>query len=102
MVPLLAIVFAFDNTSGDLSLMLNVASLFGVAIGQVMFGVTVDIYGRKKTYGFELLLLIVSNLGMVTTSGTGITLWSSLVFWRFIMGIGIGGGCPLSAIITAE
>jgi MFS transporter, PHS family, inorganic phosphate transporter len=102
MVPLLAIVFAFDNTSGDLSLMLNVASLCGVAIGQVLFGVTADIYGRRKKNGFELLLVIIGTLGMVTTSGTSITLWSSLVFWRFIMGIGIGGGYPLSAIITAE
>ncbi|KZT56710.1 MFS general substrate transporter [Calocera cornea HHB12733] len=33
---------------------------------------------------------------------TAVTITGVLIFWRFIMGIGIGGDYPLSAIITSE
>lgn len=32
----------------------------------------------------------------------GITMVQMLVFWRFFLGIGIGGDYPVSAIITSE
>jgi PHS family inorganic phosphate transporter-like MFS transporter len=75
----------------------------GMPIGQLLSGVFVDIYGRRRMYGIELLFVIVGTIGiaMATPSTTaGISSW--LLFWRLIMGIGIGGDYPLSAVVTAE
>jgi PHS family inorganic phosphate transporter-like MFS transporter len=102
MLPLLAFVYSTDNTSHSLSLKLNVAALFGATIGQLFFGIAADIWGRKRLYGLELILIIFGILGITQASGTGMTPLYWILFWRFTMGIGIGGGYPLSAVITAE
>jgi MFS transporter, PHS family, inorganic phosphate transporter len=83
--------------------MLSIVTLCGSIVGQLSFGMAADIYGRKKTYGVELLLLIMGTLGTVSISGTdSMSVVSFLIFWRFITGIGIGAGYPLSAVMTAE
>jgi PHS family inorganic phosphate transporter-like MFS transporter len=54
-------------------------------------------------YGVELGIIILATFSCALSSaspvisGTGL-----LVFWRVIMGIGIGGDYPLSSVITAE
>lgn len=102
MLPLLAFVYSTNNIAHPNSLTLNDGALFGATIGQLLFGITADIWGRRRLYGLNLILVIIGVLGMVQTSGTGMTLLSWVFFWRLIMGIGIGGGYPLSAVITAE
>jgi MFS transporter, PHS family, inorganic phosphate transporter len=54
-------------------------------------------------YGIELMIIIVATIG-TALCGTGysISLAGTIMFWRVIMGIGIGGDYPLSAIITSE
>jgi len=79
-------------------------TLLGSVIGQLLFGLLADWYGRTKLYGIELVLVIVSTIG-VATSNHGYNDMSFLglfVFWRFVMGIGIGAEYPLSAVITSE
>ena len=62
-------------------------------------------------YGYELIILAVGTVGF-TMASTGyksmglsqhhsMNVMSWLIFWRFISGIGIGAGCPLSAVITS-
>lgn len=73
-----------------------------------------DLYGRKRLYGYELLLLVVATLGIVqasegfrsrlpdgTVRGT-MDIYAWLAFWRFCLGLAIGAEQPLVAIITAE
>jgi PHS family inorganic phosphate transporter-like MFS transporter len=84
---------------------LNAAILAGTVVGQLGFGALADVYGRKRMYGLELLIIIVSTLGVaMSASGAAgsmsLTAW--LIAWRFFLGIGIGGDYPLSAIITSE
>jgi len=49
-------------------MVLDELTLSGAAIGMVSAGILADLYGRKKLYGFELALLIVSTLGLVQAS----------------------------------
>jgi MFS transporter, PHS family, inorganic phosphate transporter len=86
------------------AILINVTTLFGSVVGQLLFGYLADRYGRTKLYGIELVLVIVSTIG-VATSNHGYNDMSFIglfIWWRFVMGVGIGAEYPLSAIITSE
>jgi PHS family inorganic phosphate transporter-like MFS transporter len=75
----------------------------GAVIGQIGFGVLADLLGRRKMYGIELSIIIVSTLAQsLSGPSSALTMSGLLIFWRVIMGIGIGGDYPMSAIITSE
>ena len=49
------------------------------------------------------MIIIVAAVGSaVTGDGYAISVTSTIMFWRLILGFGIGGDYPLSAIITSE
>lgn len=82
---------------------LIVATSSGTVIGQLGFSWLADVIGRKRMYGVELMIIIVATLAQSLTSDSqSMSVVGLLIFWRVIMGIGIGGGCPLSSIITSE
>ncbi|KAI9460366.1 phosphate permease [Russula earlei] len=82
---------------------LKVASPVGNLIGQVLFGWLADMVGRKRMYGIELMIIITSTFAQALSgSGPAVNIIGALTFWRFMMGVGIGGDYPLSAIITSE
>ncbi|KAG5993418.1 hypothetical protein E4U52_001980 [Claviceps spartinae] len=94
------------------SLLINVFTLLGSVIGQLLFGFLADYFGRTRLYGIELVLVIVSTIGVATSSrGVGdLSFLGLFIWWRFVMGIedvfvlgpGIGAEYPLSAVITSE
>ncbi|KAG8869036.1 Inorganic phosphate transporter pho84 [Tulasnella sp. 331] len=82
---------------------LKVASPIGTLVGQLIFGWAADIVGRKKMYGFELMLILITTFGQVLAGNAyGANIYGVLITYRFLMGIGIGGDYPLSAIIVSE
>jgi PHS family inorganic phosphate transporter-like MFS transporter len=103
---MLGIVYKQDNkgvllTTQDTAIKLSTSA--GTVIGQVGFGALADIVGRKKMYGLELILIIVATLAQsLVGGGPGISVVGLIIFWRVLMGIGIGGDYPLSSIITSE
>jgi PHS family inorganic phosphate transporter-like MFS transporter len=89
------------NTQQDLGI--KVATPVGTLVGQVLFGWLADILGRKRMYGIELLIMIVATFGQaVSGNAPAVHIIGVLVVWRFIMGVGIGGDYPLSAVISSE
>jgi len=89
------------ETTADTAI--KVATSGGTVIGQLGFGALADIVGRKKMYGLELILIIFATVAQaLTASGPGLGITGTLIFWRVLMGIGIGGDYPLSSIITSE
>ena len=72
-------------------------ALIASAIGALLFGRVADMVGRKRIYGFEVLVLAVGALLCALSPG----IWW-LIGFRFILGIGIGGDYPVSATIMSE
>ncbi|KAF5517525.1 Repressible high-affinity phosphate permease [Colletotrichum aenigma] len=105
-VILASIAFVYWPSHGSRwqGLLINFFTLLGSVIGQLLFGFLADFYGRTRLYGIELVLVVVSTIG-VATSSYGFDDMSFLglfIWWRFVMGIGIGAEYPLSAVITSE
>ncbi|EIW69559.1 phosphate:H+ symporter [Tremella mesenterica] len=91
-----------SNTSNQ-DLGIKVAHSVGTVFGQLAFGYLADHVGRKRMYGFELIIIIIGTLGQaVAGQAPGVNIYGVLVMYRFIMGMGIGGDYPLSAVITSE
>lgn len=102
---MLHIVYWQDHFPASYVIALNCATLIGSMIGMVVFGILADRYGRRKMYGLELLVTIAASLGSATASSgarNSMSILNLLIFWRLVMGIGIGADYPLSAVITAE
>jgi PHS family inorganic phosphate transporter-like MFS transporter len=82
---------------------IKVATSAGAILGQVVFGYLADFLGRKRMYGVELMIIIVATLAQsLTGTSTAAPIVGVLIFYRVVMGIGVGGDYPLSAVITAE
>lgn len=102
---MISYVYWRDQVSSNKSMQINIATLAGTMLGQVVFGFLADKYGRKKMYGVELLLLITATLGVVMSSegaDKSMSVFGWLISWRTVVGIGVGGDYPLSAVITSE
>jgi PHS family inorganic phosphate transporter-like MFS transporter len=93
-VALLKPEWALSTTQVSL---LNSVTLAASAVGAIVFGRIADILGRKKIYGYEVLILAIGALASAFAPG----FWWLLVF-RAILGIGIGGDYPVSATIMSE
>ena len=78
-------------------------SLLGTVVGQFIFGWLGDRMGRKKVYAVSLLLMVFGSMASgFSICHTKPCVLSSLCFFRFWLGVGIGGDYPLSATIMSE
>src|SRR5271170_1691588 len=54
-------------------------------------------------YGVSLMIMIFTTLSTALTgSGPATSAVGVIIFWRCLLGIGLGGDYPMSAVITAE
>src|SRR5208282_6691716 len=54
-------------------------------------------------YGVELIIMIAATFSLsVAGAGPAVSIIGITIFWRIILGIGIGGDYPTSSIITSE
>jgi len=82
---------------------IKVSTSGGTVLGQLGFGYLADVVGRKKMYGLELIIIIFATTAQALSSDSpSISIVGIIIFWRVLMGIGIGGDYPLSSIITSE
>jgi PHS family inorganic phosphate transporter-like MFS transporter len=97
----IGIVVALLKTQWNLSTgqvsWLNSATLLASAVGAIVFGRVADILGRKKIYGYEVLILAFGALASAFSPN-----YTFLLVSRVILGIGIGGDYPVSATIMSE
>jgi PHS family inorganic phosphate transporter-like MFS transporter len=83
-------------TTGELAL-LNGAALAAAACGSVLFGILADKFGRKRMYGVEICILF---FGAILSAISPSFIW--LLISRILVGLGIGGDYPSSALIASE
>jgi MFS transporter, PHS family, inorganic phosphate transporter len=76
---------------------LNSATLLASAVGAIVFGRIADILGRKKIYGYEVLILAAGAIASAFAPN-----YTFLLISRIVLGIGIGGDYPVSATIMSE
>lgn len=109
------------NATQDLGL--KISTQIGTFVGQLLFGWLADIYGRKRMCesiaeavlicggawpiyfldGVELIIMITATFAQALTAGNqAVSIVGALIVWRFIMGVGVGGDYPLSAVIASE
>ncbi|TRX97611.1 hypothetical protein FHL15_001366 [Xylaria flabelliformis] len=82
---------------------IKLATSAGTVVGQLGFGYLADHVGRKKMYGMELIIIIFATIGQALASGSpSVDIVGLIIFWRVLLGVGIGGDYPLSSIITSE
>lgn len=72
-------------------------ALLTSALGAVVFGRIADQLGRRKIYGYEVLILAVAAIA----SAFSPNVWW-LIALRGVLGFGIGGDYPVSATIMSE
>jgi MFS family permease len=72
-------------------------ALLASAVGALLFGRVADMLGRKRIYGFEVLVLAAGAIASAFSPNIG---W--LIFFRVILGLGIGGDYPVSSTIMSE
>jgi MFS family permease len=86
----------WDLSSGRLAL-LNSTMLAAAFLGAVAFGRIADLIGRKRVYWMVAAIMVVGSLG----SALAPTYWVLIVF-RFLLGFGVGGDYPVSAVLMSE
>jgi len=72
-------------------------ALLASAVGALLFGRVADMLGRKRIYGYEVLVLAA---GAIASAFSPSIWW--LIAFRIVLGIGIGGDYPVSSTIMAE
>ena len=73
------------------------ATLLASAVGAIVFGRVADILGRKRIYGYEVLIVAIGAIASAFAPN-----YTFLLICRIVLGIGIGGDYPVSATIMSE
>ncbi|MGC8510487.1 MAG: MFS transporter [Acidimicrobiales bacterium] len=73
------------------------SAILGAFVGAFVFGRIADVLGRKVIYTLVALIMIVGALGSALAPG-----FLFLVLARFVLGLGIGGDYPVSAVLMSE
>jgi len=83
-------------TSSETGLV-NSITLLSAMFGALFFGRLADKLGRKRTYGLEAALMA---FGALASAFSPDLIW--LLVFRFILGVGVGGDYPMSAVLMSE
>jgi MFS transporter, PHS family, inorganic phosphate transporter len=86
----------WDLSPGHLAL-LNSTMLFAAFVGAFVFGRFADLIGRKHVYWLVAAITIAGALG----SALAPSFWV-LIGFRFVLGFGVGGDYPVSAVMVSE
>lgn len=75
----------------------------GAIFGQLSMGYLGDLIGRNKAMTLTLLIAAISAmLSSAASQGSSDTIYVIIIVFRFLLGVGLGGVYPLSAVKSAE
>jgi MFS family permease len=81
----------------DVAGMLGTVTLVMSGVGGTIFGYVADRFGRTRALMATILLFSVSSLGAATSQTV-----LQLLFWRAVLGIGMGGEWASGAVLVSE
>ncbi len=73
------------------------SAILGAFLGALVFGRIADVLGRKRVYVMVAVIMIVGAVASAFSPS-----WTFLVVARFVLGLGIGGDYPVSAVLMSE
>ncbi|MDE3065284.1 MAG: MFS transporter, partial [Acidobacteriota bacterium] len=73
------------------------AAILGAFIGAFAFGRLADVLGRKTVYTAVAAIMVLGAIASALAPGIVV-----LVIARFVLGLGIGGDYPVSAVLMSE
>jgi MFS transporter, PHS family, inorganic phosphate transporter len=85
------------NLSSDRLAVLNSVMLAAACVGAFVFGRYADKVGRKRVYWMVAAIMIAGALGSAFSQ----SFWMLIAF-RFVLGFGVGGDYPVSAVMVSE
>jgi PHS family inorganic phosphate transporter-like MFS transporter len=83
-------------SSGHLAI-LNSTMLAAACLGAFVFGRYADVVGRKRVYWLVAAIMIAGAVGSALSG----SFWV-LIGFRFLLGFGVGGDYPVSAVMVSE
>src|ERR1700733_2474601 len=82
--------------TGQLAL-LNAVMLGAAFLGALFFGRLADVIGRTRVYWMSAALMVIAAIGSALAPNLAV-----LVAFRFVLGFGVGGDYPVSAVLISE
>jgi MFS family permease len=82
--------------AGQLAL-LNAVMLGAAFLGATAFGRLADVIGRTRAYGISAAIMVLAAIGSAFSPNL-----ATLVMFRFLLGLGVGGDYPVSAVLMSE
>ncbi len=80
----------------DLAL-LNAVMLGAAFLGATVFGRLADKIGRTRAYWISAAIMVLAAIGSALSPNL-----ATLVMFRFLLGLGVGGDYPVSAVLMSE
>ena len=102
-MDVLLYVFALQTLRAEFGLsnamagLVSSATLLTSALGGFLFGALADRIGRKRALMYTVLLYSFASAGTATATG-----FVSLLLWRAVIGLGLGGEWSTGALLVAE
>jgi MFS family permease len=86
--------FAFDDATAGL---LGTATLVMSGVGGLIFGYVADRFGRARALMATIAIFSLASLGAASSQSV-----LQLLFWRAVLGIGMGGEWASGAVLVSE
>ena len=88
---------AYFQFGDDVAGLLGTVTLVMSGVGGTIFGYVADRFGRTRALMATILIFSVCSLGAATSQSV-----MQLMFWRAILGIGMGGEWASGAVLVSE
>jgi MFS transporter, PHS family, inorganic phosphate transporter len=77
--------------------LLNAVMLGAAFLGALVFGRLADAIGRTRVYWISAVLMVIAAIGSALAPSLAV-----LTAFRFLLGFGVGGDYPVSAVLMSE
>jgi MFS transporter, PHS family, inorganic phosphate transporter len=77
--------------------LLNAVMLGAAFLGALAFGRLADVIGRTRVYWMSAAIMVLAAVGSALSPSLAV-----LVAFRFLLGFGVGGDYPVSAVLMSE